>query len=39
MGATFLNGDHYLVDATGSLVKIKENDGLTEFFANRRRQM
>ena len=24
-GATFLNGEHYLVDALGTLMKVKEN--------------
>ena len=39
MGATFLNGEHYLVDATGNLMKVKENGGSTVFIANRRKKM
>ena len=39
MGATFLNGEHYLVDAEGNLMKIKENGASTVFITNRRRDM
>ena len=39
IGATFLNGEHYLVDALGNLVKIKETGDSSIFIANPRRKM
>ena len=39
MGSTFLNGEHYLVDAIGNLMKIKENGDAPIFIPNRRQGM
>ena len=39
-GATFLNGEHYLVDALGNLMKFKEDEtGSPAFIPNRQQGM
>ena len=38
-GATFLNGEHYLVDAMGNLLRGKEDDDSPIFIQNRLKQM
>ena len=38
-GATFLNGEHYLVDVAGNLMKVRENGGLTFFIRSRFKRM
>ena len=38
-GATFLNGEHYLVDAKGNLMRMKENGDAPVFLPNRERGM
>ena len=39
IGATFLNGEHYLVDAIGNLLKVNEDDSSATFTATRRKRM
>ena len=35
IGATFLNGEHYLVDAVGNLMRFAEDDSASKFIENR----
>ena len=38
-GTTFLNGEHYLVDAFGNLMKMKENGDAPILVPNRRKDL